>query len=182
MDTSAQNQRHLTKKIKTEIKQLEENITELRNYKKRKKKTKTRDLQGIVFGTQENYNKALFIPQEPKAISVHYLVANNLLATWSSMDSAFCGRHKESIEHIFRNCDSLRNTRIMVNNMLKGLHSQFTKTRILNVENTNNKAEAIVITKYKEVLWNIRHTQLGKKNFDEEKAKKKVDDAIYKHF
>ena len=84
----------LNKKIKTEMKTLEENITELRNYKKRKMKMKTKDIQEIIFGTQENYNKALFIPQEPKAISVNYLIANNLLATWSSMDCAFCGRHK----------------------------------------------------------------------------------------
>ena len=163
------------------MKQIEENISELRNYKKRKKRMKARDIQEIIFRKQEKYNKALFIPQEPKGISINYLIANNLLATWNSADCAFCGRQKESIEHIFIHCDRLANTRKMIDNILKGLHSQFTKSRILNMENINNKAEAIVVTKYKEVLWNIRHKIFGKRNFDEEKAKKKIDDTIYKH-
>ena len=173
----------LNKNIKNETKKLEENIVELKNYKKRKKKMKTKDIHEIIFTKQDQYNQTLFIPNEPKGISINFLIANNLLPTWSSMDCQFCGRHKESIDHIFLTCDNIKSTRNMINNMLKGLNSQFTKTRILKMENINNKAEAIIITKYKEIIWNIRHKLMGKekKKFDEKKAKETMDDAIYKH-
>ena len=69
------------------------------------------------------------IPENPKSISINYLVAYEILPVHSSMTCKFCRTEKESINHLLLKCNGLLNVREMTDELLRAANSSFQKNK-----------------------------------------------------
>ena len=83
------------------------------------------------------------------------------------MKCKFCTRKKESINHLFLECSNTNNIRIMIPEYLEATNTKFDKHRVLRVGNITNIPEVIVISRYKEILWNMRNALMRKEDYNE---------------
>ena len=132
------------------------------NYRTRKKKIKTSDIHKILYPKEKTLiSNTIFIPENPKSISMNYLVAYEILPVHSSMTCQFCRTEKESVNHLLLECNGLLNVRGMTDELLRAANSSLQKNRILRMENISSIPEAIVISKYKGTIWNIRNALMA---------------------
>ena len=108
-------------------------------------------------------------------------VLSPILPVYSSMTCKFCRTEKESINHLLLECNGLLNVREMTDELLRSANSSFKKTRILQRENISSIPEAIVISKYKETIWNVQNTLIRGAKHNEERTAEKVRKSIDSH-
>ena len=152
------------------------------NYKMRKKKIKTSDIHKILYRKEKTLiPNTIFIPENSKSISTNYSVAYEILPVHSSMTCKFCRTEKESINHVLLECNGLLNVRGMTDELLRAANSSFQQNRILRMENISSIPEAIVISKYKETIWNVRNALMREAKHNEERTAEKVRKNIDIH-
>ena len=103
------------------------------------------------------------------------------LPVHSSMTCEFCRTEKESINHLLLECNGLLNVREMTDELLRAANSSFQKNRILRMENISSIPEAIVISKYKGTIWNVRNALMRGAKHSEERTAEKVRKNIDSH-
>ena len=69
----------------------------------------------------------------------------------------------------------------MIDELLRAANSSFQKHRILRMENISSIPEAIVISKYKETIWNVRNALIRGAKHNEERTAAKVRKNIDSH-
>ena len=153
----------IRKDIQPLITKIEKHSEEIKNYKKKRKKIRTKDLQNIIYPKEKTTaSKNIFILQEPKTQAINYIIAHQLLPTHNNMKCKFCSIEPESINHLFLECSNISNIRLMMKEFLEAADSAFDKHRVLRIENITNIPEAIAISKYKELIWNTRNALMRK--------------------
>ena len=90
------------------------------------------------------------------------------------MTCKFCRTENESINHLLLECNGLLNVRGMTDELLRAANSSFQKNRILRMENISSIPEAIVISKYKGTIWNVRNALKRGAKHNEERTAEKV--------
>ena len=100
----------MRKDLKHIIKDIEKSQEDIVNYRTRKKKIKTSDIHKILYPKEKTLiPNTIFIPENPKSISINYVVAYEILPVHSSMTCKFCRTEKESINHLLLECNGLLN-------------------------------------------------------------------------
>ena len=118
----------MRKDLKHIIKDIEKSQEDIVNYRTRKKKIKTSDIHKILYPKEKTLiPNTIFIPENPKSISINYLVAYEILPVHSSMTCKFCRTEKESINHLLLECNGLLNVRVMTDELLRAANSSFQK-------------------------------------------------------
>ena len=118
----------MRKDLKHIIKDVEKNQEDIVNYRTRKKKIKTSDIHKILYPKEKTLiPNTIFIPENPKSISINYLVAYEILPVHSSMTCKFCRTEKESINHLLLECNGLLNVWKMTDELLRAANSSFQK-------------------------------------------------------
>ena len=108
----------MRKDLKHIIKDIEKSQEDIVNYRTRKKKIKTSDIHKILYPKEKTLiPNTIFIPENPKSISINYLVAYEILPVHSSMTCKFCRTEKESINHLLLECNGLLNVREMTDEL-----------------------------------------------------------------
>ena len=144
-------------KEKEIIKILIDKKEDLKNYKKRHKVTKTKDIQNILFPKQKQlYFKEIFYAKEPKLISIHYQTAHNLLPIRNNL-CYFCKTENESIKHIFLNCDYLKSVRQTIKTNLQTHNIDFNRDTIIDMKDINKDISTQIISQYKYITWSYRN-------------------------
>ena len=172
----------IRKDLKHIIKDIEKSQEDIVNYRTRKKKIKASDMHKILYPKEKTLiPNTIFIPENPKSISINYLVTYEILPVHSSMTCKFCRTEKESINHLLLECNGLLNVREMTDELLRAANSSFQKNRILRMENISCITEAIVISKYEGTIWNVRNALMRGAKHNEERTAEKVRKNIDSH-
>ena len=144
-------------KEKETIKIIIDKKEEIKNYKKRHKITKTKDLQNIFFPKEKRYYfKEIFYVKEPKLISINYQIVHDLLPIRNN-PCYFCNYQNESITHIFLNCEYLKNVRQTIKTKLQTYDIDFNRETIIDMRNINTDMTAQIISQYKYIVWTYRN-------------------------
>ena len=142
-------------KEKQIIKILIDKKEDIKNYKRRHKVTKTKDIQNILFLEEKRYYfKEIFYAKEPKLISINYQTVHDLLPIINN-PCYFCNTQNESIKHIFLNCDYLKNVRQTIKTKLQAYKIDFNRNTIIDMKDVivNTDISAQIISQYKYVIW-----------------------------
>ena len=159
--------------MRKDLKDIEKSQEDIVNCKTRKKKIKTSDIHKTLYPNEKTLIPNIFTPENPKSISTNYLVAYEILPVYSSMTCKFCRTEKESINHLLLECNRLLNVRGMTDELLRAANSSFHKNRIFRMENISNIPEAIVISKYKQTIWNVPNALIRGAKHNEERTTEK---------
>ena len=144
-------------KEKEIIKILIDKKEDLKNYKKRHKVTKTKDIQNILFPKEKrHYFKEIFYAKEPKLISINYQTVHDLLPIRNN-PCYFCKTENESIKHIFLNCDYLKSVRQTIKTNLQAYNIDFNRDTIIDMRDIDTDISTQIISQYKFITWSYRN-------------------------
>ena len=140
-------------KEKEMIKILIDKKEDIKNYKKRHKIAKTKDIQNILFPKEKRYYfKEIFYAKEPKLISINYQTVHDLLPIMNN-PCYFCNYQNESITHIFLHCEYLKNVRQIIKTKLQTYNIDFNRETIIDMKDINTDISTQIISQYKYVIW-----------------------------
>ena len=171
-----------TEQEKKAIKRIEEKQESLTNYKKRHKKLITKDIQRIMFPKEKKHHfKEIFNAEEPKLISINYLVVHDLLPIRNNL-CYFCKTEPESIKHVFLQCRYLTDIRRTVKTYLQIYNIKFDRESIIDKAEVEKGLENQIISQYKFVIWMYRNIakrkKTRKKTPSAENIKKKLEKEL----
>ena len=149
----------IPKKTMKIIKILEPKMEIVKNYKKRHKNLKTKELERLLFPQEKitNYN-TIIQTKEAKLIEVNYKTKYGILPITSYVNCYLCGSHPEGIQHLMVDCAFLAPLRNQVDNWLEIIDKQkLNKDRIINMVDVSDEIENQIISRYKNIVWLIRN-------------------------
>ena len=149
---------------KQAIRHIEKEKENIKNYKTRKKKMRTKDVQNIIFPKDEvHMYKEIFDSKDPKLTSLNYQILYSLLPTTGNNHCFFCKKESESIEHLYLSCQYLRNVREETKKwLLEENCNDFNKRNILEMEGIRRGIQNLIISVYKQTIWNYRNRAIFK--------------------
>ena len=69
----------------------------------------------------------------------------------------FCNTQNESINHIFLNCDYLKNVRQIIKTKLQAYNIDFNRDTMIDMKDINTDISAQIISQYIYVIWSYRN-------------------------
>ena len=176
---------NINEECKEIVSQVESKIETIKNYKKRHKDTRTKQLQDILFSKEKMYYfKGIFTTKDPRLISMNYQMLHGLLPLFGNNLCNFCKREKETLEHILFKCTFLENIRREAKEWLEIISNRkFDDRWIIEMIDVENIVENQLISLYKSVLWKYRNVYFNKTP-NEKIIKDKLESELrfYIHF
>ena len=167
-----------TEQEKKAIKRIEEKQESLTNYKKRHKELITKDIQRIMFPNEKKHHfKEIFNAEEPKLISINYLVVHDLLPIRNNL-CYFCKTEPESIKHVFLQCRYLTDIRRTVKTYLQIYNINFDRELIIDMTEIEKGLENQIISQYKFVICMYRNIAKRKKDPKKDPKRREYKEKI----
>ena len=96
------------------------NLNKITNFKASHKDFKPKDLQNIIFPkTKITYFLEIYEAEEPKLISINYLMLHGLLSFRGNTLCYLCKQYEESLDHLLFHCPFLTQSREVVKGWLR---------------------------------------------------------------
>ena len=133
------------------------NINKINQYTVTHKIVKPKNIQDILFPKNKiNYFTEIYIPLEPKLVSINYLVLHNLLPIRGGSECKLCKGIEYELKHILFECTALTRVRRHVQNWLSTFNiNNFNRETIIEMKNIKDLPNYI-ISVYKATVWKNR--------------------------
>ena len=133
------------------------NINKINQYTATHKIVKPKHIQDILFPKNKfNYFTEIYIPLEPKLVSINYLVLHNLLPIRGGSECKLCNGIEYELKHILFECTALTRVRRHVRNWLSTFNiNNFNRETIIEMKNIKDLPNYI-ISLYKATVWKNR--------------------------
>ena len=133
------------------------NINKINQYTATHKIVKPKNIQDILFPKNKiNYFTEIYIPLEPKLVSINYLVLHNLLPIRGGSECKLCKGIEYELKHILFECTALTRVRRHVQNWLSTFSiNNFNRETIIEMKNIKDLPNYI-ISLYKATVWKNR--------------------------
>ena len=134
-------------------------IDKINTFKKSHKYFKSKDLQGIIYPKEKiTYFKEIYQADEPKLISINYLMLHGLLSFRGNTKCYLCKKYEESLDHLLFHCPFLTRCRELVRGWLEQLGVQdFNKHNIIEMSGVPPGIVNYFISIYKDIIWKNRN-------------------------
>ena len=134
-------------------------IEKINTFIKSHKYFKSKDLQGIIFPKEKiTYFKEIYQADEPKLISINYLMLHGLLSFRGDTKCYLCKKYKESLDHLLFRCPFLTHCRDLVRGWLGQLGVQdFNRQNIIEMTGVSPGIVNYFISIYKDIIWKNRN-------------------------
>ena len=148
-----------TSETKPELLLLLYHIDKINTFKKSHKYFKSKDLQGIIYPKEKiTYFKEIYQADEPKLISINYLMLHGLLSFRGNTKCYLCKKYEESLDHLLFHCPFLTRCRELVRGWLEQLGVQdFNKHNIIEMSGVPPGIVNYFISIYKDIIWKNRN-------------------------
>ena len=133
------------------------NINNINQYTATHKIVKPKNIQDILFPKNKiNYFTEIYIPLEPKLVSINYLVLHNLLPIRGGSECKLCKGIEYELKHILFECTALTRVRRHVQTWLSTFNiNNFNRETIIEMKNIKDLPNYI-ISLYKATVWKNR--------------------------
>ena len=135
------------------------NLNKITNFKASHKDFKPEDLQNIIFPkTKITYFLEIYEAEEPKLISINYLMLHGLLSFRGNTLCYLCKQYEENLDHLLFHCPFLTQSRELVKGWLRLMGCQsFNRQTIIEMTGIQSGIENFAISTYKYVIWKNRN-------------------------
>ena len=135
------------------------NLNKITNFKASHKDFKPKDLQNIIFPkTKITYFLEIYEAEEPKLISINYLMLHGLLSFRGNTLCYLCKQYEENLDHLLFHCPFLTQSRELVKGWLRLMGCQsFNRQTIIEMTGIQSGVENFAISTYKYVIWKNRN-------------------------
>ena len=165
-------------KLRHTVTMLEQNILVIRNFKTRKKKFTTKDLQSILFPKQKrHYYKENLQAVEQKLKSCNYLIVHNLGPFRSNMPCPLCKKDNDCSQHLLFSCKVTNKARSLAKEWLNIFNIEFNNANIVEMKDVKTGIINHIISYYKFNC--LSHKMLAwKENISDDRIAAKFDKDV----
>ena len=135
------------------------NLNKITNFKASHKDFKPKDLQNIIFPKAKiTYFLEIYEAEEPKLISINYLMLHGLLSFRGNKLCYLCKQYEENLDHLLFHCPFLTQSPELVKGWLRLMGCQaFNRQTIIEMTGIQSGIENFAISTYKDVIWKNRN-------------------------